>query len=116
MNEPQALTEFPAFIHAMPEIEIPIPGARGWMVQDGRRQVIFVEFDRTTEVPDHSHDAQWETPVCGTVELRREGSTQVHGPGESFYIPAGQVHGATVQAGYSAVIAFDAPDRYRPKE
>lgn len=116
MSDPRTSSAFPEFIRAMPEIDLPIPGARGWMMQDGRRQVVFVDFARTTEVPDHSHAAQWEMPVRGTVELRREGRARTHGPGEAFHIPAGQVHGATVQAGYAAVIVFDEPERYRAKE
>jgi quercetin dioxygenase-like cupin family protein len=107
---------FPDFIRSLPEIDLPLPGVTGWLVQGEGQQVVFVEFLETVEVPDHSHEDQWEMPVEGTVELRREGGeAEVHTAGEPFFIPAGQVHGATVHAGYRAFIAFDAPDRYEVK-
>jgi mannose-6-phosphate isomerase-like protein (cupin superfamily) len=109
-------TAFPEFITALPRIDIPLAGARGWMMQGADQQVVFVEFSKTVEVPDHSHEDQWELPVAGRVELRREGNTEEYGAGDSFFIPAGQAHGATVHAGYRAIIAFNAPDRYRPKD
>ena len=78
---------------------------------------MFVEFLETVEVPDHDHEDQWEMPLSGTVELRREGGpVQQHTAGQAFFIPAGQVHGATVHAGYRAIIAFDSPDRYEVKK
>ena len=108
---------FPEFVRSLPEIDLPLPGATGWLIQGEEQQVVFVEFLETVEVPDHAHEDQWELPVSGEVELRREGDpVEVHSAGESFFIPAGQVHGATVHAGYRAVIAFDAPGRYKVKE
>lgn len=107
---------FPQFIRSLPQIDLPLPGVTGWLIQGREFQVVFVEFLETVEVPDHAHEDQWEMPVTGMVELRREGGRgEVHAAGQPFFIPAGQVHGATVHAGYRAVIAFDAPDRYKIK-
>ncbi len=106
---------FPPFIRGMPEIELPISGAHGWMLQGTEQQAVFVEFAETVDVPDHQHGAQWEMPLAGRVTLRREGGTREHGPGEAFYLPPGELHGATVHAGYRAIIIFDAPDRYSPR-
>ena len=108
---------FPQFIRSLPQIELPLPGVTGWLIQGQDNQVVFVEFLERVEVPDHAHEDQWEMPVSGTVELRREGGpAEVHTAGQEFFVPAGQVHGATVHAGYRAVIAFDAQDRYAVKE
>jgi len=104
--------EFPAFVRDLPGIDLPVPGARGWTLQGPTQQAVFLEFEETVEIPDHSHGDQWELPLAGRVELRSEGSLRRCGPGEMFFIPAGQVHGATVSAGYKAVVFFDAPDRY----
>lgn len=107
---------FPQFIRSLPQIDLPLPGVTGWLIQGRDHQVAFVEFLETVEVPDHSHDDQWEIPVSGEVELRRAGGpTELHTAGEAFFIPAGQVHGATVHAGYRAIIAFNSPDRYQVK-
>jgi quercetin dioxygenase-like cupin family protein len=105
----------PDFIRTLPEIELPLAGARGWLLQGATQQAVFVEFDETVEVPEHHHAEQWEICLAGRVELRREGGSRTYGPGEHFFIPAGQPHGATVHAGYRALICFNAPDRYTPR-
>jgi quercetin dioxygenase-like cupin family protein len=55
-------------------------------------------------------------PLSGNVVLHREGRSEEHGPGQSFLIPAGVPHAATVRAGYRALIVFNERDRYRAKE
>ncbi len=106
---------FPAFVTALPEIAIPVPGARGWLLQGTAQQAVFVEFAETADVPEHEHQEQWEFVVTGRVELRRDGGVEEYLTGDNFFVPAGQTHGATVHAGYKAMIVFNAPDRYLPK-
>jgi len=110
------LPEFPSFILDNPEVDFPFPGVQGWMISSDRQQAVFVVFSETVEVPEHSHADQWEMVISGRAELHRNGGTEVFGPGDNFFVPAGQPHSATVQAGYRAVIVFDAPDRYRAKQ
>ena len=105
----------PDFLKDCPEIELPIAGAHGWMVDDSRQQVVFIKFEETVEVPEHTHAEQWEFALAGKVELRRLGGTEVYTAGGNFFVPADQPHGATVHAGYRAMIVFNSPDRYRPR-
>lgn len=109
------LERFPDFIRALPEVDLPFPGARGWLIGGTSQQVVFVEFSETLEVPDHQHEEQWELVLAGTVDLHCDGTTTRYQSGDSFEIPAGEPHGATVQAGYKALIVFNAPDRYAVK-
>ena len=60
---------FPEFIRSLPQIDLPLPGVTGWLVQGRDKQVVFVEFLEMVEVPDHAHEDQWELPVSGEVEL-----------------------------------------------
>ena len=110
------LQPIPEFLKQNPEIELPIPGARGWLLQGQGQQVVFVEFSETVEVPEHSHAEQWEFALAGKVELRREGLTEAITAGENFFVPAGQLHAATVHAGYQALIVFNSGDRYLAKQ
>ena len=110
------LDNFPAFVKALPEIDLPIDGARGWLMQSGDQQVVFAEFDREAEVPEHTHAEQWEFPIAGHVTLRCGGEEKVYRPGDNFYVPADVPHSATVSDGYRAFMFFNSPDRYRPKE
>jgi quercetin dioxygenase-like cupin family protein len=107
--------KIPAFVRSLPEIQLPFDGARGWLVQGQGQQVVFVEFDRTVEVPEHTHEDQWEFALAGRVELHRGGETQMYERGDNFFVPAGEPHAATVHAGYRAMIVFDAPARYLPR-
>jgi quercetin dioxygenase-like cupin family protein len=107
-----AVERFPDFIGRLPALDLPFPGVTGRVIQDAGHQVVFLDFPETIEVPEHTHEDQWEFALAGKVELRREGRTEVYGPGGQFFIPAGTPHAATVHAGYKALIVFAAPDRY----
>ena len=108
-----AQPNWPAFVTALPEIALPFPDVRGWLLQGEHHQTVFVEFLATVEVPEHEHADQWEFVVAGRVELHRDGGTELYTTGENFHVPAGQPHAATVHSGYRALIVFDEPGRYK---
>ena len=56
--------DFPDFIKALPEIEIPYPGCRGYLIQGTDQQVVFVGFERTTAAPSTP------TPSSGSSSSR----------------------------------------------
>lgn len=110
------IERFPEFITALPEVELPFAGARGWLLQGSDQQTVFIEFDETIDVPEHEHAEQWEFALAGRVVLHNQGNSKEYAPGENFFIPAGSPHSALVYAGYKAMIVFNAPDRYKPKK
>jgi quercetin dioxygenase-like cupin family protein len=107
--------EFPEFICNLPEVDIDLAGVSGHVLQGKRQQAVFLRFDEDVEVPEHSHRAQWELVLAGEVRLRVQERERIYRAGDSFFIPKGVLHGATVLAGYRAVIFFDEPERYRAK-
>jgi quercetin dioxygenase-like cupin family protein len=107
---------FPDFLKTCPELDLPFAGARGWLIQGKAQQVVFMEFSKTIDVQEHSHNEQWEFVIAGRVELLIGGVTTEHKTGDNFYIPAGVPHAATVHAGYKAMIVFNSPDRYKAKD
>lgn len=109
------MEEFPDFIMDLPELDISLEGVSGHLLQGESHQAAFVRFEHDLVVPEHSHRAQWELVVAGEVRLTVEGKETTYSEGQSFYIPEGVVHGATVSAGYRGVIFFDQPDRYSAK-
>jgi quercetin dioxygenase-like cupin family protein len=109
------LDGLPDFVRRNPAVDFPFPGVRGWLIQSDRQQTVFVEFLETVEVPEHTHADQWEFVISGKAVLHREGSSETFAPGDNFFVPAGQPHAATVHAGYTALIVFDAPDRYQAR-
>ena len=109
------IKQFPDFVKALPEVDLPLPGARGWMIQGEKQQVVFLEFDQDVKVPEHAHDEQWELALAGSVVLTREGEETEYRAGDSFFIPAGVPHAGSIKGGYKAMLVFNSPDRYKQK-
>ena len=109
------MDEFPEFIRALPEIDLPFPNCRGWLMQGENQQTVFAEFPEGLEMPEHTHAEQWEFPIAGYVTLTCQGEMKVYRPGDNFFIPADVPHSAVVSEGYRAFMIFNSPDRYKPK-
>jgi len=109
--------ELPEMITRLPEAELPFPSTvvRTSVLQSDQGQLVFFQVLKDVEVPAHSHKGQWGTVLEGRVELTVGGETRIHGPGSSYYIPAGTVHSARVPAGAKVIEFFEEPDRYRVK-
>lgn len=110
------LKGFPGFVTSLPEVELPLAGARGWLLQGEKQQVVFAEFSETSDVPEHAHAEQWEIVLSGSAELRMGDESREHKTGDDFFIPAGVTHSATVRAGYRAIIVFNERGRYVRKQ
>jgi len=109
-------TVYPQMIRGLPEIEIPIDGVRGWLLQGGNKQVVFFDIQPVGIVPPHSHCAQWGIMIEGEMSLTIGEETKVNRKGDSYYIPEGVVHSANFLSRVNVIDVFDAPDRYRIKE
>ncbi len=109
--------ELPEMITRLPEAELPFPSTmvKTNVLQSEQGQLVFFQILNDVEVPAHSHKGQWGTVLEGRVELTVGGETRIHGPGSSYYIPAGVVHSARVPAGAKVIEFFEEPDRYRLK-
>ncbi len=108
-------TAFPDMIRGLPEIDIAINGVRGWLLEDGSRQVVFFDIEPVGEVPPHSHCAQWGLMVEGEMTLTIGEETRVCRKGDWYFIPEGVVHSARFASRVNVIDIFDAPDRYRAK-
>ena len=108
-------TAFPEFLRTLPEIDINQKGIRGWILQGGNRQAVFLDIQPIGEVPPHSHCAQWGIVVEGTMALTIEGVTKTYRKGDWYFIPEGAVHSARFESRVSAIDIFEAPDRYRAR-
>ena len=104
----------PDFIRALPAIDAPVDPAivstHALAAPDGLG--VFFVFHRDFELPPHAHKGQWGTVLAGRLELTIDGVTRIYGPGDSYDIPAGAVHGARAAAGTIAFDVFEEADRY----
>lgn len=107
---------YPELIQGMPEIDLPVPGARGWLLQGEDRQLAFFDLPAGGRVPLHGHGEQWGLAIKGEMELTIGGETRRVGPGDWYHIPAGVEHAAVFLTRFQVLDLFADVDRYRVKD
>lgn len=108
-------SSFPEPILFLPEADIPIKGVKGYLSQGENNQIIFMEFSKDVDIPEHSHESQWEIVVKGKVDLDIDGVKKTYQQGDTFFIAKDVKHSARVYAGYASVAFFNEKQRYKKK-
>jgi len=103
---------FPEFITGWPEVDVPLEGVRGWLLQGDRQQAVFFEIQPSALVPLHSHGEQWGIVVEGEMELTINEQTRHCRPGDSYHIPAGAPHSARFLSRVRVIDVFADVHRY----
>lgn len=107
--------DYPEIIHRLPDVDVPLAGVRGKLLQGEHNQLVFFEIDAGAEVPLHRHGAQWGIVVEGELRLSIDGETRSYRPGDTYVIPAGVEHGAVFETPVKVIDFFDEPGRYRAR-
>ena len=108
-------TPYPEMIRNCPEIDIPVEGIRGWLLQSDSRQAVFFDIKPIGEIPPHTHCSQWGIMVEGEMSLTIGNETKTYRKGDWYYIPEGVVHSATFPTRVHVIDVFDSTDRYHAK-
>jgi mannose-6-phosphate isomerase-like protein (cupin superfamily) len=108
-------TEFPPFVRSLPEADLPFEGLRGWLAQSESSLLMFMESAVEVAVPEHSHGDQWGITIDGRIDLTIGGVLHTFTRGDSYFIPAGTPHRATIYPGFRAIDYFAERDRFRTK-
>ena len=108
-------TPYPEMLRGLPEIDIPLKGIRGWLLQCNEKQVVFFDIEAIGEMPAHSHCAQWGIMVEGEMSLTIEEKSKIYRKGDWYHIPEGVVHSATFLTRVNVIDVFDHPERYKIK-
>ena len=80
---------FPEPIKSLPEADIPLAGVTAHLSQSDTHQILFMEFEKNVDLPEHSHEAQMGIVLEGKIELAIGGEKQFFTKGDRYYIPAG---------------------------
>jgi len=107
---------YPQMIKNLPQIDLDLPGIKGWLFESNDRQVVFFEIEPIGKMPDHSHCTQWGFVLDGNMKLTIDGKTSLLKKGDKYYIPEGTIHSAEFLTKVFVMDMFDSPDRYRAKK
>ena len=107
---------FPDPIKNLPEADIPLEGITAYLSQSDTHQIIFMEFAKDVELPEHSHAAQIGIVLEGKIELTIGGKKETYTKGDRYYIPEGVLHSGKIYAGYADITFFNEPNRYSAKQ
>jgi len=106
---------YPDMFAVLPEIDTPLPGVRGRLLQGEKNQVVFFDIQKGSQVPPHSHCAQWGLVIDGEMALTINGETAVYRKGDRYFIPDGIVHAAEFRTRVFVMDVFADAARYKIK-
>lgn len=106
---------FPEPILGLPEANIPLDGVKAYLSQSESHQIVFMQFEKDVELPEHSHAAQVGFILEGRIDLVIGNKTHCFTKGDRYYIPNGVMHSGKIYAGYADITYFDECDRYSAK-
>ncbi len=69
---------FPKPIRDLPEADIPLEGVKAYLSQSDTHQIIFMEFEKDVDLPEHSHAAQIGIVLEGRIDLTIAGKTKTY--------------------------------------
>lgn len=107
---------FPPSVLNLPEADIPLEGIKAYLSQGENHQIIFMEFSKDVELPEHSHESQWGIVLEGKIELTIDGEKNVYTKGDRYFIPKDVKHFGKIHGGYADMTFFNQKDRYNIKK
>jgi quercetin dioxygenase-like cupin family protein len=96
--------------------DIPLEGSIAYLSQSNTHQILFMEFQKDIDLPEHSHTARMGIVLEGKIELMIDGEKRCSSRGDRYFIPEGVKHSGGIYAGYADVTFFDEPNRYATKK
>ena len=106
---------FPEPIRNLPEADIPLDGITAYLSQSDTHQILFMQFEKDADLPEHSHAAQMGIVLEGKIELVIDGEKRCFTKGDRYHIPEGVKHSGKIYAGYADITFFNEPNRYSKK-
>ena len=107
---------YPDVIKNLPEADIPFEGVRGWVSQSEDHQIVFFVIEAIGAVSEHKHGDQFGVVFEGEMDLTIGGKTKTYKKGDTYFVPAGVVHGAVFKKKTFLMDVFADKNRYLPKK
>ncbi|KMY66704.1 hypothetical protein AAU61_16510 [Desulfocarbo indianensis] len=106
---------YPEFIKALPQADLPMAGVNGYILGAPQAQAVFFEIPAGSVVPEHAHGDQWGVVLAGEMEFTVAGQTRHCQTGDSYFVPAGAMHGAKTLSDCRILEVFADADRWKPR-
>jgi len=106
---------FPEPIQKLALADIPIDGVTAYLSQAEDHQIIFMQFEKEVDLPEHSHGSQWGIVLEGKIDLVIDGIRKTYMKGDRYFIEKGVKHSGRIYAGYADMTFFNQKDRYGVK-
>jgi ethanolamine utilization protein EutQ (cupin superfamily) len=106
---------FPEPIQKLPKADIPLDGCIAFLSQSETHQILFMQFEEETLLPEYTHAAQIGFVLEGRIDLTIDGHLHTYTRGDQYYIPAGIRHSGKIYKGYADITFFDEPSRYESR-
>lgn len=103
---------FPEPITNFPRADIPIDGVTAYLSQGENHQIIFMQFEKDVDLPEHSHESQWGIVLEGRIDLVIKGIKHTYVKGDRYFIEKGIKHSGKIYAGYADMTFFNERNRY----
>ena len=107
---------FPEPIRNLPEADIPLDGIRSYLSQAKDHQLIFMQFEKDVDLPEHFHAAQVGFVLSGRIDLTIDGVKREYSKGDIYFIPENVKHSGKIYAEYADITFFNEPNRYKVKQ
>jgi len=106
---------FPEPIKNLPKADMPFESYEAYISQGEDYQIIFMQFDKDIDLPEHSHASQWGIVLEGKIELIIDGKKKIYEKGDRYFIEKNVKHFGKIFAGYADITFFNEKDRYHKK-
>ena len=82
----------PDIITNLPEINMPHNSVRGHLIQGESNQAVFLKVKAGTQIPTHSHAAEWGIVIEGEFEITIGNEKGLYRKGDTFFVPENAPH------------------------
>ena len=107
---------FPKIITDLPEADIEIKGAKGWIAQGKDHQIVFIDIEPSVEESEHSHDfPSWLLIVEGKMEVTVNGKSKIYEKGDDVFFPIHVKHSAKVITKSRCIAFLSGKGLFKPK-
>ena len=107
---------FPKIITDLPEADLGIKGAKGWIAQGKDHQIVSIDIESSVEESEHSHDFPcWLVIVEGKMEIVLKGKAKIYEKGDEAFFPAHVGHSAKAITKSRGIVFISGKGLFEPK-